>query len=202
MSYLDVIKERKDKASADKATRDGLIAVAKELKTPQKVVIDTSELKSVTEELKDMATYDAKASREDAETLRKGLESIVDAVNNIKIPELPKQRPIPAPIVNVPAQVAPVVNVPKADFSPITQAIEGLKEEKGIDLDCYRAHDLKDGDTQYIGFLNPEGDWYIIENDVKNNSLRYVFGHGGYTQAFSKAASYKYELLSEAINAL
>lgn len=202
MSYLDTIRERKDKATAKKDAQDGVNAIVNQLKTPQKVTVDTSNLESATEELKKFTVYNAKAARQEADALKKGMENIVTAVNNIKIPEIPEQKPIPAPIVNVPKQPAPIVNVPQADFSPITEAIAGLKEEKGIDLDCYRAHDLKDGDIQYIGFLNPDGDWYIIENDVKKNALRYVFGTGNYTQAFKKAASYKYELLSEAINAI
>lgn len=119
-------------------------------------------------------------------------------------------------------KVSPVVNVPKAvitvpepkvtiqekelDFKPLQDTLEQLMatpEDTPIDLDCYKAQDINDGKKfQYIGFLNPNGNWYIIENDVKGNSLRYVFGSGEYEKAFSEAATYQYMLLNEAIHAL
>lgn len=71
-----------------------------------------------------------------------------------------------------------------------------------FDLSRYTATDLKDGtDKQYVGYVNPEGCWYIIENDVKANKLRYVFGETGYSKHFSSASQWKYQILDKAIHA-
>lgn len=119
---------------------------------------------------------------------------IQKAIENIQV----------APVVNVPAPNVKV-DVPKLDLSSITETLQAyipVKEEK-IDLECYRAQDITEVDgRQYVGFVNAEGAWYIIENDMAANSLRYVFGASGYAKAFNKASGYEYRLLNEAINAL
>ncbi len=108
-------------------------------------------------------------------------------------------------VVNVPEPKV-TVKESKVDFKPLQDTIrEYFKapEVEKIDLECYRAQDIKDSDNmQYVGFVNPDGGWYIIENDVKANKLRYVFGMGNYEKAFKKAATYQYMLLNEAIDAL
>lgn len=104
------------------------------------------------------------------------------------------------PVVHVPQQLPP-----RIDFGPLQRTIEQYfqpesETDSGIDLDCYKAQDMTESETvQYVGFLNPQGDWYIIENDIKANSMRYLFGSGNYAKAFARAASYKYKLLNEAI---
>ena len=76
-------------------------------------------------------------------------------------------------------------------------------EKKEYELDDFRPQDIKDdGDTQYIGFENPDGKWYIIENDTKSSSMRYVFGVKNYKSSFKKAGTWEYKTLSEAIRAL
>lgn len=160
---------------------------------------NADKIEAIALEQQKLATYTAKVNRESAADFKATIGNLVKAVQAIKIPE------VKIPEVKIPEvkQPAPIVNVPVNDFSPITRAIESLKEEKGIDLDDFKAHDITDsGDNQYIGFVAPTGVWYIIENQTKNNRLRYVFGKKGYTKAFSQAPTYQYELLSEAINAL
>lgn len=84
---------------------------------------------------------------------------------------------------------------------PITTPVE---REEVVDLDSYKAQDINNSNKnlQYVGFVNPEGKWYIIENDIKGNHLRYIFGNSDYKKAFEQAAQYKYLLLDEAIHAL
>lgn len=106
------------------------------------------------------------------------------------------------PIINLPA---PVVNVEpqKVDFTPLQDTFREYmdRERSEIDLDCYRAQDLSEkGDIQYVGFVNPEGNWYIIENNVSNNTMRYVFGTEGYAKAFARASTFDYRLLNEALS--
>lgn len=107
------------------------------------------------------------------------------------------------PIVNLPE-----VKIPKVDLSPIQDVLEHYfteeESEEEINLDNYRAQDIDNTnpDIQYIGFLNPSGNWYIIENDVFGNRMRYLFGDDDYIEAFSTASLHMYFLLNEAINAL
>lgn len=113
--------------------------------------------------------------------------------------------------------MSPVVNVPEPHVAVTTQHIDlqplqdTIKEyfkqpdtDETIDLECYHAQDIDNTNpkVQYIGFINSQGNWYIVENDINNNSLRYVFGESDYSNAFNRAASYSYSLLNEAINAL
>jgi hypothetical protein len=108
---------------------------------------------------------------------------------------------IPAPIVHVEAQKAPIVTN-KVDLSPLQATLQELlaPKEVKIDLSRYRAQDIKEsGDKQYVGFVNPEGDWYIIENDMTKNRLRYLFGSSGYAKHFKNASSYVYKLLDKAV---
>ena len=98
---------------------------------------------------------------------------------------------------------APNVTV---DTSKIEKAIKSLEkvlqsEDSGkIDLEDYKAQDLADGDTfQYVGFVAQDGSWYMIENDIEGNSLRYAFGMSNYAQNWAKYNSQKYKLLDEAI---
>lgn len=123
------------------------------------------------------------------------LQSIKQALDSMDI----------KPVIKV---AAPKVTVssPEVDLKPLQNMLEkyyAQDDDDDIDLDCYRPQDIKnDGDTQYIGFLNADGGWYIIENLVKKNQLRYLFGNSGYANAFDDAASHEYSLLNEAINAL
>lgn len=120
-----------------------------------------------------------------------------------------KPLPIPAPIVNVPEPKV-VVKETKQDFTPVVKAIKDLKltvpeqPEAPLKLDDFKAQDILDSgkDKQYIGFVHPTGTWYIIENFVNENKLRYLFGRGNYASAFKEAPTYQYSLLDEAYNAL
>lgn len=114
--------------------------------------------------------------------------------------------------VNVPEPKVTVKET-KIDFSPLQKTMREVMAPRELppdapvpekfDLNRYRAQDIYEPDEnrQYIGFLNPEGNWYIVENDVKANQMRYVFGSGGYAKAFQKASAYQYQLLDEAANA-
>lgn len=115
---------------------------------------------------------------------------------------------LPAPIVNVPETVVNVKEQ-KLDLDSLQSTLQDYldkpneSENETIDLNCYKAQDITDsGKFQYIGFVNTEGSWFIIENNVRGNTLRYVFGNENYAEAFSDAATYEYRLLNEAIDAI
>ena len=191
LQLLLKIQEKKDKIALKKEADDQanlLVDKLSKLINYPSVTIDSKDFNSqlsklveyvdvVTSNVLKMQDRQAKDSK----------ESIQSLIENFKLPEL-KPIVIPAPIVK------------SQDLSPITEAIESLRET-GIDLTSYKACDIKtDDDTQYIGFQSPNGSWYIIES--KRDKLRYVFGRDNYAKAFIKAPTFKYELLSEAINAL
>ncbi len=109
------------------------------------------------------------------------------------------------PIVNVPAPVVKVQGK-EIDLSPLTNLLSEIKASlempEKVNLDDYRAQDIaNDGESfQYVGFVNLTGGWYIIQNDVENNSLRYKFGSRGYAKAWDSYVGHSYKLLNEAIH--
>lgn len=106
------------------------------------------------------------------------------------------------PVVNV---GAPQVTVPKVDTSGIEKVITNLlnqdDDENGLDLDDYMAHDLDEMEqgVQYVGFVNPKGNWYIVKNVEAENTLRYAFGNDAYADFWPRASQLEYTLLSEAL---
>lgn len=142
------------------------------------------------------------------ETNQNGTEAVIQALQGVISALNKPEKELPAPVVTV---EAPQVTVQerKIDFSPVIKAIESLKQaetkedDDTIDLDDYKASDIKDSgkNLQYIGFIHPSGAWYIIENNIKDNSMRYLFGTADYTKHFENAAGYQYSLLDEAMNA-
>lgn len=92
------------------------------------------------------------------------------------------------------------------DLTPVSKVLRdhlNRPVEKAVTLDGYKAQDLStEGSTQYVGFVNPDGVWYIIENDMEGNSLRYVFGKSDYKKAWDNHTGKVYKLLNEAINAI
>lgn len=162
----------------------------------------TDRLNQISDDFKRVVLSVTKLSSDQSDKVQRELGQISKDIRAIKMPELPKMPDIPVPVVKIQER--------KLDLSPLERAIResapktaDLPPEK-LDMDSFRAQDIAspDSNTQYIGFLNPAGEWYIIENKIKDNTLRYVFGKGGYSKAFAKAGTYQYELLSEAVNAL
>lgn len=76
------------------------------------------------------------------------------------------------------------------------------KEEKEIDLECYRVADSAEPVTgdQYFGFVNEDGGWYILHNDSAKSMLRYKFGQSNYPNAWENYANHDFKLLNEAID--
>jgi len=85
-------------------------------------------------------------------------------------------------------------------ITPKEVAKEAERETEKPELSDYVASDINNADqnTQYIGFVHPEGYWYIVENIISDNKLRFVFGESGYSEAFAKAGTFKYKLVNEA----
>lgn len=100
----------------------------------------------------------------------------------------------------------PEVHVPetKVDVEPIKIAIESLKEKKEdvIDLACFRAQDI-DNDTtgfQFIGMVDNDGRWCIIQNDIDGGKLRYKLGKEDYTGAWDYHVQLRYLIWNEAVD--
>lgn len=102
------------------------------------------------------------------------------------------------PVINV----APTpVSIPKVDFTPLVKELKpAIEKPDKVDLSEYKAQDLTGDDTfQYVGFVAPNGNWYIIENDIAGSSLRYKFGLKDYKANWKQFNSHSYKLLNEAI---
>lgn len=118
------------------------------------------------------------------------LSEISEAIEKLKLD--PK-------ITVTPAEV--VVQQEKVDLSPLITAVKDLKPMDRMRLGEYRAQDIWDDDTfQYVGFVAPDGGWYIIENDIREGSLRYRFGTKNYKSNWKSRVNQSYKLLNEAIH--
>lgn len=146
------------------------------------------------------------------------LQSVVEKVKTVKVEsdkDVSKQvvkltKAVEAlnvqPIVNVPE---PVVNVdvPKIDTKPLEKVFQEFLDapkEEALMLSNFIGQDIdNDADVmQYVGMLNPNGDWYIIENTYEPSQLRYVFGRGKYKKAWENHVNLDYRRIDEAYNAI
>lgn len=189
---------------------------------PSVILTDQTDLGDKMAELGDklnetVKQLDSRKVNEQQLTALKSLQSTLDTYRNGISADIQTSHEAFAKVLTALSAIdrAPVFNVPEpkvmiqereVDLSPLQDTIKEYfktPEVDKIDLDNYRAQDIANSENmQYVGFVNPDGGWYIIENDTKGNSLRYVFGLGGYKKAFKAAAGYKYLLLNEAIDAL
>lgn len=128
-----------------------------------------------------------KISINNLDEIKPWLEAVTDALAKLEL----------SPTINV----APTpVTIPKLDLTPIANALKAEDKAEPINLTSYKFHNLIGDDSfQYIGYLAPDGGWYIIENDIAGNSLRYAFGKKNYTRAWKQFNSHSFKLLSEAI---
>lgn len=94
------------------------------------------------------------------------------------------------------------VDVPKIDVDPLKEVLQQSSDK--LNLESYRAQDLDEEEegVQYVGFVSPEGAWYIIKNDEAGNSLRYKFGKTNYKRAWQRLSTFEYKLLDEALDAV
>jgi hypothetical protein len=200
VNYQDTIKEKRDvvaQAVQERRKQQELAGVVVQAITDKGIKVTAEIDTSKTNEeqvaaLKSLQTAVEQLQQSGTSESSENVKLLADVLTAIKSLEL-------APTINLPA-----LKPPKLDLTPLHNMLQNyLKpEDTGIDLDCYKAQDIRDDDNkQYVGFLNLQGDWYIIENDIKANSMRYVFGSGNYAKAFTKAGNYEYKLLNEAVNA-
>lgn len=203
MNYLDKISDKRQKTvdtqlESDKLQvftdlSDGIKEVFSTLektgakKLDKQVVDAINKLESIVESIASIkVTSDS--------DIKDALISLASAMQSIKV----------QPVVNVPAPQV-TVNEKEVDFKPIIDALGNQKyvAPTGDPLSEYKAQDINNDDPhrQYVGFVNPKGNWYIIENDETNNSLRYVFGTKNYLKAMQKPAKLNYRLYSDAIKA-
>lgn len=106
------------------------------------------------------------------------------------------------PVVNVPAPKVEITER-EIDFKPLLDKLNTPVKVQDKVTD-YKAQDLDDEESnqniQYLGFVDPTGRWYIIENDLLMNTLRYKFGKRGYSKGWSGRAKHAYKLYNEAVN--
>lgn len=192
-----ILTDQTDLGDKLKEAYDKVASAIKTLDTSEGDTERLKVLKDLQEGIKDVTRAIHLSTNDNRDTTN-------DIINAIKGLKLDPVISVEAAKINVPTPQV-TVTTPDIDVTPINDTLKAYftPPEAKIDLDCYRAQDIKEsGDIQYVGFVNPGGAWYIIENHVRENKMRYVFGTKGYAKAFKKAASYEYQLLNEAINAL
>ncbi len=58
-------------------------------------------------------------------------------------------------------------------------------------LSNYKISDIADGTTAYFGFVDKDGNWYILK--LTETDARYCKGASGYTTAWTNRASQSYD---------
>jgi len=62
-----------------------------------------------------------------------------------------------------------------------------------LELQKYRFSDMDvSGDPLYVGYVDPDGAWYIMEFNNASGTARYVKGSSGYTTAWTNRAAQTY----------
>lgn len=95
------------------------------------------------------------------------------------------------------------VKVPKTDLSGIESAIASLKVEpvKEVELSDYMAVVIDDDSEymQYVGFINPDGEWYILYYDIEKNLFLFNFGIDNFNKSWQNHMNINYSQLDKAI---
>lgn len=95
------------------------------------------------------------------------------------------------------------VKVPKTDMSGIESAIASLKEEptKEVELNDYMAVAIDDDSEymQYVGFINPDGEWYILYYDIEKNLFLFNFGIDNFNKSWQNHMNISYSQLDKAV---
>lgn len=85
-----------------------------------------------------------------------------------------------------------------SELLPISMSISGVTTPSDgrfpvaeSELSGYQISDMDaSGSTEYYGFVNASGAWYILE--ITNTSARYAKGASGYTTAWTARAEQSY----------
>ncbi len=177
---------------------DRLQAMVKTMADAVSAIDARKELRDFKQEMSRLRTLAAQALEETKKQLREDARRHTELVSAVKAVQTGPEVTVQVPEIQMPEIPAPVVNIPSVPVAPVP--VMEVEPPDRFDLNRYRAQDISEsGDKQYIGFVNPEGNWYIIENDVNGTSMRYVFGASGYTRHFRQASSYKYKVLHRAV---
>ena len=67
-----------------------------------------------------------------------------------------------------------------------------------LELQKYRFSDMDvSSDPMYVGYVDPDGAWYIMEFNNASGTARYVKGSSGYTTAWTNRAIQSYGYYNE-----
>lgn len=166
---------------------------------------------NLTELLKSIAVARQDIDKSGVSEIRELFDNLLTELSNLpeRVAETDKSEALIPYLEEVARSIKAIRVNPSVTVTPSKIDLSGLEntlkeylstpEAKGIDLDEYRAQDINNTDpnTQYVGFVNSDGGWYIIENS--GDALRYVFGKRGYAKAFKDAPKLNYRLYSEAV---
>lgn len=202
MHYQETIKTKRGEA-AEKQEKQASLDAFEDLATSIKTLLDSLETtgvkkldKEYIQAVKRLETIYKGISAiivTSDQDIKKALRTLTIAFNNLDV----------RPVVNVP-QPQVTVQEREIDFKPLISELNktGKSGKTLLTLADYKAQDISDLDpsVQYVGFVNPLGGWYIIENNLLENSLRYKFGKKGYRKAWEKPQDHRYRLLNEALN--
>lgn len=195
MSYLDTIREKRDVQAVKNEVQPVVIQNADYIKAGEVRAL-LSELQAIRREFSAIKAALAKPSAE-PEKLAPHFTALGDRLTKVLSEQ--KQPIVQAPEVKLTEKTVDMANVEKLltnliDLNQPKNAPANAPES--TDYSKCRACDLDNAPDgiQYIGFMDHAGNWYIIQNDSKNNTVRYHYGSGDYLAAWSDRYGLDYSL--------
>lgn len=102
--------------------------------------------------------------------------------------KLPNMTPVKAILIGYDGVNMQVL---KSDSSGVLSVNASISEDP---LVLYKASDIDiAADTKYYGFIDKDGNWYIIKEVTTAGTFRFVKGSSGYTTAWTARASQSYD---------
>lgn len=179
-------------------------------------LLDTDEVKRSTEqhdklisaisELKESIESANQAAEQQTREIHQSFETMLESVSNAQTQAIDQQNSILEDIARYlktpPKLPTPQVNITERelDLGGVEKALKSLTPKKTRDLASYRAHEIKDmpDGMQYILFIDPSGNWYILQNNERENKIGYYFGKEAMSQAWDESHVHDYKTLAEA----
>lgn len=195
MGYLDTIRDKREIQAVKNEPQAVVIKNADYIKAGEVKAL-LSELQGLRREFNAIKVALSKPGAE-PEKLAPHFARLGDRLTKA----LSDQKPpiIQSPEVKVTEKTVDMANIERllTDLISLNQPKKTAKAAPTeTDYSKCRACDLDNSPDgkQYIGFIDQAGNWYIMQNDPDNSSIRYHYGTGDYMRAWEDRYGLTYSL--------
>lgn len=194
MGYLDTIREKREIQAVKTEAQPVVIKNDDYIKAGEVRAL-LAELQGIRREFSAIKVALAKPGAE-PEKLAPHFAKLGDRLTKALTDQ--KQPIIQSPEVKITEKTVDMANIERllADLISLNQPTDKPAISTSTDYSKCRACDLDNapGGTQYIGFIDQTGKWYIMQNDTENNTIRYHYGTGDYEAAWNERHGLVYGL--------